>query len=126
MIDSERLRSLRSSLAADGYQMEVTEQDGRIDVLISATQEACAGCLVPKDLMRGILGQVIGVAEDEIDLTYPRELGAPPPTVEGGGPYRGSAPGAAAGATAAAPAHAGTAAPARAGQAGATAEAGSR
>ena len=28
-------------------------------------------CLVPKDLMRGILGQALGVSPDAIDLTYP-------------------------------------------------------
>ncbi len=63
MIDPERLRSLQSSLAADGYRMEVNQQGGRMGVLISATPEACADCLVPKDLMRGILGQVLDVAE---------------------------------------------------------------
>lgn len=28
-------------------------------------------CLVPTDLMRGILGQALGVPPDAIDLTYP-------------------------------------------------------
>ena len=32
---------------------------------------ACADCLVPENLMRGILGQALGVPEDTIDLTYP-------------------------------------------------------
>jgi hypothetical protein len=40
-------------------------------VTISATPQACADCLVPKDLMRGILGQTLGVPEDAIDLMYP-------------------------------------------------------
>lgn len=73
MVDEGRLQALRSSLDADGYLMEVSEEDGRIGVRISETAEACADCLVPKPLMRGILGQALGVAEDSIDLTYPRE-----------------------------------------------------
>ena len=40
-------------------------------VTISAAPQACADCLVPKDLMRGILGQALGVPPDAIDLTYP-------------------------------------------------------
>lgn len=75
MIHTERARALRTSLAADGYQMEVAEAAGRVSVTISATPEACADCLVPKDLMRGILGSALGVAQDRIDLTYPREAG---------------------------------------------------
>jgi hypothetical protein len=74
MIDQERLQALRSSLDADGYRMEVHSEGGRTRVDISATPEACDDCLVPKDLMRGILQQALGVAADTIDLTYPREL----------------------------------------------------
>jgi hypothetical protein len=40
-------------------------------VTITAGPGACADCLVPENLMRGILGQALGVAEDAIDLTYP-------------------------------------------------------
>jgi hypothetical protein len=75
MIHTERARALRTSLAADGYQMEIAEAAGRVSVMIRATPEACADCLVPKDLMRGILGSALGVAQDHIDLTYPREAG---------------------------------------------------
>ncbi|MGE5289241.1 MAG: hypothetical protein ACM3ML_19000 [Micromonosporaceae bacterium] len=77
MIDTERLRALQSSLAADGYEMQVLDRGGRMDVSISASPEACADCLVPKQLMRGILKQVLGVAEDAIDLTYPRDFADP-------------------------------------------------
>jgi hypothetical protein len=48
MIDAERTWVLASSLAADGYHLEVAE-----------------------DPMRGILGQALGVPPDAIDLTYP-------------------------------------------------------
>jgi hypothetical protein len=61
MIDAERTRVLASSLAADGYQTEVAEAGVHVRVTITARPRACADCLVPKDLMRGILGQALGV-----------------------------------------------------------------
>ncbi len=71
MISAERTVVLRSALAADGYLLEVAEDGDRVRVTISATPQACADCLVPPDLMRGILGQALGVPPDAIDLTYP-------------------------------------------------------
>jgi hypothetical protein len=73
MTFSERTVALRSTLAADGYLLEVAEDGDRVRVTISATPQACADCLVPPDLMRGILGQALGVPPDAIDLTYPEE-----------------------------------------------------
>jgi hypothetical protein len=74
MIDQEQLQALRSSLDADGYRLDVRSEGGRTQVEISATPDACADCLVPKDLMRGILQQALGVEPDSIDLSYPSEL----------------------------------------------------
>jgi hypothetical protein len=73
-VKTEGLGAIQSSLEADGYVLQVHEDGGRVDVRISATPEACADCLVPKQLMRGILGQALGVPEDSIDLTYPVEV----------------------------------------------------
>jgi len=71
MISAERTVALRSALAVDGYLLAVAEDGDRVRVTISATPQACADCLVPPDLMRGILGQALGVPPDAIDLTYP-------------------------------------------------------
>jgi hypothetical protein len=76
MIDMERIVALRSTLAADGYLLQIAERAPRVRVTIGATPQACADCLVPKDLMRGILGQTLGAPEDAIDLMYP--LDSPP------------------------------------------------
>jgi hypothetical protein len=73
MIDAERAVALRATLAADGYLMEIAADQDRIRVTISATPQACADCLVPKDLMRSILGDTLGVPPDAIDLSYPTE-----------------------------------------------------
>jgi hypothetical protein len=74
--DSERLEALRSSLAADGYSLELTEAGGRIGAVITAGPGTCADCLVPKDLMRAILGQALGIDGQTIDLSYPSEAGS--------------------------------------------------
>jgi hypothetical protein len=70
-MDTERTVALRSTLAADGYLLDIAEDGTRIRVTISATPQACADCLVPKDLMRSILGDTLGVPPDAIDLIYP-------------------------------------------------------
>jgi hypothetical protein len=73
MIDPERAGLLASSLAVDGYRMEIAETGARLRVTIVATPHACPDCLVPKELMRGLLGQALGVPADAIDLAYPRD-----------------------------------------------------
>ncbi len=54
-----------------GHHLEVAEVGDRVRVTITATPQACADCLLPGDLMRGILGQAFGIPPDTIDLTYP-------------------------------------------------------
>jgi hypothetical protein len=73
MIDAERVGPIASTLAADGYRLAVAEAGERVRVTITATPEACADCLVPKDMMRGILGHALGVDSATIDLTYPSD-----------------------------------------------------
>ena len=71
---SERTRALASTLEADGYQTAIEELDSRLAVTITAGPDACEDCLVPKDLMRGILSQQLGVDGDSIDIAYPVDL----------------------------------------------------
>ena len=78
MISAERIVALRSTLEADGYLLDVAGQAARVRATITATPQACADCLVPKDLMRAILGEALGVSPDAIDLTYPSDPPAPP------------------------------------------------
>jgi len=73
MIDTERIAPLAQSLATDGYHLEVTEQGSRVSAVITATPEACEDCLVPKDLMRGILASALNADGDSIDITYPKD-----------------------------------------------------
>ena len=71
MIDAERAGDIAATLAADGYHLRIAEAGDRVRVTITAGPDACADCLVPENLMRGILGQALGVPQDAIDLTYP-------------------------------------------------------
>ncbi|WP_236789130.1 hypothetical protein [Amycolatopsis sp. GM8] len=72
MIDPNGLEAMRKTLAADGYALDVSVVDGRVDVRISvADPEACEDCLAPEPIMRGILHKSLKVPEQAIDLTYP-------------------------------------------------------
>jgi hypothetical protein len=71
---SERTAALASTLEADGYQLAIEELDSRLSVTITAGPDACEDCLVPKDLMRGILSQQLGIDGGMIDITYPVDL----------------------------------------------------
>jgi len=68
---SERTVALAQSLEADGYHMAIDGDESHVSVVITATPEACEDCLVPKDLMRGILSQALGVSGETIDISYP-------------------------------------------------------
>ncbi len=71
MIDEDGLLALRSALQADGYLLDVRQVGDRVAVRISATQAACAVCLAPEPVLRGILGKALRVGESHIDITYP-------------------------------------------------------
>ena len=71
MIDEAGLAGLRSALEPDGYGVEVTETDSRVAVQIVAGPEACADCLAPEPVMKGVVAQLLGVEEASVDLAYP-------------------------------------------------------
>lgn len=84
MSDSELrsgLAGLSSGLAADGYRLDARwSPDGRVQLTIDATAEACADCLVPPDIMRGIAVAMlrdsgVHLNPQDIDVTYPASDG---------------------------------------------------
>ncbi|MFW6205466.1 MAG: hypothetical protein ACOC96_10865 [Actinomycetota bacterium] len=75
-IDHAELEEFRRSLAADGYELDVDVSAGSAAVRIVAGPDACDDCLVSKSMMRSMLAPVLGVAENDIDLTYPADHGA--------------------------------------------------
>jgi hypothetical protein len=72
---TDPLEDLRRTLAADDYAMEVEHRDPGVLVRITAGPDACADCLVPPPIMRGILGGALGLPEDEITVVYPDGAG---------------------------------------------------
>jgi molybdopterin/thiamine biosynthesis adenylyltransferase len=70
---AERAVALASALEADGYHMAIDEADAKLSVVITAGPDACEDCLVPKDLMRGMLSNELGVDAALIDITYPAD-----------------------------------------------------
>jgi hypothetical protein len=73
-VDESALTGLRDMLAADDYQLSVAESGDGIAVRITAGPDACADCLVPKAVMRGVLHNALGIAEENITLEYPADV----------------------------------------------------
>jgi hypothetical protein len=71
--DEPGLAALRHALEADGYQLDLEEDAGRLVASISATPWACDDCLVPKPVMLAMIEQALGVPQQSIDLRYPGE-----------------------------------------------------
>lgn len=70
------LTRVREALVADGYDLEVQGiEAGRVRLAISAGPQACADCLVPKDLMQQMIAQALRDCSPVvgIELRYPGE-----------------------------------------------------
>ena len=68
---SATIEDIQTMLAADGYAMEVERTESGARVVVTAGEGICDDCLVPKNVMAGILAPVLGVDRDGIDLVYP-------------------------------------------------------
>ncbi|GAA3663164.1 hypothetical protein [Microbacterium marinilacus] len=74
--DQAQFAALQQSLEADDYHLslEVTGDDAV--ATITAGPDACAECLVPKDLMKRMLSPMIGVDAERIEMNYPVDVHA--------------------------------------------------
>jgi hypothetical protein len=73
---SRALADIRGMLAADGYDMSLRAPGAdTLAVDILAGPDACAECLVPKNIMSGIVRDALGavVPAARIELSYPAE-----------------------------------------------------
>jgi len=73
------LEPLADALLADGYELRlVSAADGVARLAVVATDEACADCLVPKDVFTGIvrtrLAGTLG-GTWQVELAYPDDAG---------------------------------------------------
>jgi hypothetical protein len=71
---SERMADIAAMLAADGYNLAVSGDGGRVALTVSPGPDACEDCLVPKDVFRGIAAHQLGLEGELIDITYPADL----------------------------------------------------
>ncbi|QCU78877.1 hypothetical protein E7744_12630 [Citricoccus sp. SGAir0253] len=74
-MSTQPLEELRQTLAADGYVLAVTRVGPRLDARISAEAGVCGDCLVPKHLMATMIANATGRTPEDIDVTYPSEIG---------------------------------------------------
>jgi len=74
----ERLGHVEQMLEADGYRMVVAVEPEAIAVRIEATSDACADCLIPRELMTDIIADALrrpdeGGDVSAIRLRYPTD-----------------------------------------------------
>jgi hypothetical protein len=73
------LAEIRTALQADGYDLMLTADDsGRITLEVKAGPNACADCLIPKDVFVSIVAHAIGdgtgqAGERDLSIIYPGE-----------------------------------------------------
>lgn len=70
---STKIEDIQEMLAADGYAMQVERYDSGARVVVTAGEGICDDCLVPKNVMTGILANALGIERDGIELVYPVE-----------------------------------------------------
>jgi hypothetical protein len=69
----EALSEVRSTLEADGFELHVTQPDGRglpIRLEIVAGPAACGECLAPREVLEGIVGMYLPDGQP-FELVFP-------------------------------------------------------
>ncbi len=69
---------MRTMLAADGYELDVSVEAGSVDRTVRATAEACAECLVPKSVFSMIAADAlraggVDLEPHQLRVAYPLE-----------------------------------------------------
>jgi hypothetical protein len=73
------LADIRTALRADGYDMTLRpDEGGRVTIEVTAGPNACAECLIPKDVFARIVARAVdggaeGVRADDVSIVYPGE-----------------------------------------------------
>lgn len=72
MAEPDPLDTIREMLRADGYDIaEEPAPDNRRSFQVIALENACEDCLVPKEIMQGIIAQTLGIGSHQVQLRYP-------------------------------------------------------
>lgn len=71
------LAGLREGLVADGYDMEISDEgNDAVKIAVVAGPEACADCLVPKEVMEQIIHGMLDDMSQQplsVEVVYPRD-----------------------------------------------------
>jgi hypothetical protein len=67
--------TLQAMFAADGFELSAAPvDDTSVDLFVATGQDACADCLVPKDIMRTIADAELAPTGRQVrDLHYPTD-----------------------------------------------------
>jgi hypothetical protein len=69
---TQALRALSMTLEADGYTLAVVARDpATVDVAVEAGPDACADCLVPKDVFVAMAKGMLPDTVTTITVSYP-------------------------------------------------------
>jgi hypothetical protein len=70
---AEPMRKIREMLAPDGYEVVCERRSAReVTLRILALENACADCLVPKDVMLNVVNDLFSDADVRVlDVVYP-------------------------------------------------------
>jgi hypothetical protein len=69
----EALEVIKQMLMADGYDLTIDDSESDLQINVIAGPDACEDCLVPKEVMIGIIEATIPNVHKTIVLTYPNE-----------------------------------------------------
>ena len=73
------LESMKTMLAADGYELDIAVDGESIALDVRATPDACAECLVPKPLLATMVVNLmakgsVSVDPSQLSIRYPTEV----------------------------------------------------
>ena len=76
------LGKMRTMLQADGYDLHVEVETGTATLIVLATPEACAECLVPKEMLASMAASMlhddgISLERTDIRVEYPLDQKGP-------------------------------------------------
>jgi hypothetical protein len=78
---SGALSNMRAVLQADGYDLDISADDGAVVLAVTAGPDACVECLVPQELFLpmvrdALVKQGLQGAADAVQLQYPSITGS--------------------------------------------------
>jgi hypothetical protein len=66
------LADVREALEADGFELSVVPGDGaRVTIEVKAGPNACAECLIPKDVFEQMVTATLGDDASTLTIVYP-------------------------------------------------------